>query len=85
MMTNTIEKAPSVTSTGGFENQTNETDSATHDGIPKAVFTVMARCALFGYSVHQMIGAGYIVSMYAYTYHAKDFADLQAFAAKLGG
>ncbi len=85
MMTNTIEKTPSVTNTGDSETQTHVEDFATSDGIPKAVFTVMARCALFGYSVHQMLGAGYIVGSHAFTYHAKDFADLQAFAAKLGG
>jgi hypothetical protein len=40
--------------------------------------------ALAGHSVHELHDGTYLVSKYSYTYHAKDFAGLQAFARKLG-
>lgn len=83
MMT-TNEKASSVASTGGLDNLLNGTNSATHGDMRKAVSTLMAKLALCGHEVRLLPCAGYVVSKHGYTYRAEDFADLQAFATKLG-
>jgi hypothetical protein len=84
MMTTTNEKAPSARNTGGSGNQTNVGDFATLGYLPKEVFTLIAQCALGGYSVNQLPGAGYVVSKHGHTYRAKNFADLQAFVEEMG-
>jgi len=79
------EKAPGVGITGGLEsNSTHTADSNTTGVTGKEISTQIAKLALAGHAVYRLEDGSYFVSKYGYSYHAKDFEDLQAFAIKLG-
>jgi hypothetical protein len=89
MTTNTTQKAAGAINTNGLHTDTNGLDFRTGDATGqapdcKAIATQIACLALAGHSVHELHDGSYLVSKYSYTYHAKDFGGLQAFARKLG-
>lgn len=90
MTTNTTQRAADATNANGLHTDTNTGDFRTGDATGqapdgKAIATQIACLALAGHSVRELHDGSYLVSKYSYTYHAKDFAALQAFARKLGG
>lgn len=50
----------------------------------KAIANQIARLALAGHHVHKGQQGDYTVSKYGMSRYCKDFAELQAFAVKLG-
>lgn len=84
--TDTIdEKAPGATSTEGLTtNISNDLNSATGKRHSKAIATQVAQLALRGHAVHQLKNGGFLVCKYGHTFHANDFAELKAFARRLG-
>ena len=50
----------------------------------KAEFTLIAKLALASHCVHRLAGGGFLVTKYGLVYEAKTFADLEAFAVRLG-
>ena len=50
----------------------------------KEAATQIARLALAGHAVHKGESGDYMVSKYGMSRHGQDFAELQAFALKLG-
>ena len=87
MTTTIMQKAAGAINSNGLTN--TEADSRTgdlfgqaHDG--NAVANLIAHLVLAGHRVNPGAGGGYLVSKYIYTHHAKNFAELQAFARKLG-
>ena len=50
----------------------------------KAIATQIARLALAGHAVHKGQHGDFTVCKYGMTRYCKDFAELQAFAVKLG-
>jgi hypothetical protein len=50
----------------------------------KAISTLTAKLALAGHAVHETADSGFFVSKYGMSYFAKDFADLEGFAKRLG-
>lgn len=84
-----IEKAPRACDSKGLHTDTNNADfpiggaiQQTHDG--KAIATQIARLALAGHHVIKGDGGDYTVCKYGLTRYCANFADLQAFAVKLG-
>ena len=63
---------------------TNDLDFPTGQRPSKAVATLTAQLALAGHTVHKLHRGGYLVCKWNYSYHAKDFEALQAFARQLG-
>ena len=85
MTSHTNEKDPRVSSTGPFENHTtNDLNFAIGTRHSKAIATQVAQLAIRGHAVHQLIDGGFLVCKYGHTFHANDFAELQAFARRLG-
>lgn len=89
MTTNTTQKAAGATNTNGLHTDTNGADFRTGDATVqaptgKAIATQIACLALAGHAVHQTVDGGFLVCKYGHTFHANDFAELQAFARKLG-
>ena len=81
----TNEKAPGAINTEGLTNDsTNNLNCATGTRHSKAIATQIAELAIRGHAVHQLKGGGFLVCKYGYTHHAADFAELQAFARRLG-
>jgi hypothetical protein len=58
--------------TGVAENQT------------KSEITLIAKLAIGGHAVQRLDGESYLVTKWGYSHHAADFAELQAFAKRLG-
>ena len=63
---------------------TNDLHFPTGRRPSKAVATLTAQLALAGHTVHKLQSGGYLVCKWNYSYHAKDFEALQAFARQLG-
>ena len=87
--TNTQQKAPRACDSEGLHNDTNSADfrshgatNQAHDG--KAIANQIARLALAGHVVHKAQGGDYLVSKFGMTRYCKDFAELLAFAKKVG-
>jgi hypothetical protein len=80
----TNEKAPGAINTEGLTTDTNDLNFATGTRHSKAIATQVAELAIRGHQVHQLKDGGYLVCKYGYCYEAKDFAELQAFARRLG-
>jgi hypothetical protein len=81
----TNEKAPGAINTEGLDaNTTNNLNSATGERLRKALATLIAQLAMRGHAVHTIEGGGFFVCKYGHCYHAKDFADMQDFARRLG-
>ena len=81
----TNEKAPGAINTEGLETDTtNDLNFATGTRHSKAIATQVAELAIRGHAVHQLKDGGFLVCKYGLTFHAVDFAALQAFARRLG-
>jgi len=87
--TNTQQKAPRACDSEGLHTNTNGADfrshgatNQAHDG--KAIANQIARLALAGHVVNKGQSGDYIVSKYGVTRYCQDFAELAAFAQKLG-
>ena len=81
----TSREAPGATNTEGLDTDTtNGLNFATGTRHSKAIATQVAELAIRGHQVHQLKDGGYLVCKYGYCYEAKDFAELQAFARRLG-
>lgn len=79
-------KAPGVSddSKGLDTDTTNDLNFATGTRHSKAIATQVAELAIRGHQVHQLKDGGFLVCKYGHTFHANDFAELQAFARRLG-
>jgi len=78
-------KASGATNTEGLDTDTsNDLNFATVTRHSKAIATQIAQLALRGHPVHQLKDGGFLVIKYGRTFHAIDFAELQAFARRLG-
>jgi len=79
-------KAPGVSddSKGLDTDTTNDLNFATGTRNSKAIATQIAQLAIAGHAVHALAKGGYLVCKYGHTFHADDFAELQAFARRLG-
>ena len=87
--TNTQQKAPGAYDSKGLHTDTNALNFASHGPINqapdgRATANQIARLALAGHVVHKGADGDYIVSKYGMTRYCADFAELQAFALKLG-
>ena len=83
--TNTNEKAPGATNTGGLATDTsNDLDFATGTRHRKAEATQIAELAPAGHAVHKGRNGDYLVCKSGLTHYCQDFDDLQAFARRLG-
>lgn len=81
----TNEKAPGAINTEGLTTDTTkDLNFATGTRHSKAIATQVAELAIRGHVVHQLKDGGFLVSKYGHTFHANDFAELQAFARRLG-
>ena len=54
------------------------------EGRTVAPGETVAELAIRGHAVHQLKDGGFLVCKYGHTFHATDFAELQAFARRLG-
>jgi len=80
----TNEKAPGAINIEGLATDTtNDLNFATGTRHSKAA-TQVAELAIRGHAVHQLKDGGFLVCKYGHTFHAVDFAALQAFARRLG-
>ena len=84
MTTNTKQRAAGAINTNGPHTDTNGTDSRTVGADSKAIATQIAQLAIAGHVVHRLTDGSYLVCKYGYTYEAKDFEALRAFAGRLG-
>ena len=83
--TTTNEKAPEACDFKGLDTDTtNDLDFATGTRHSKGITTQIAELAIRGHAVHQLQDGGFLVCKYGHTFHATDFAELQAFARRLG-
>jgi len=82
--TNTIEKAAGAINTNGLHTNTNIVDFPTAEQKSKAIANQIARLALAGHHVHKGTEGDYLVCKYGLSRWCKDFAELRAFAVKLG-
>ena len=81
----TTEKAPGAINTEGLTTDTtNDLNFATGERNLKAITTQVAQLAIRGHAVHQLKDGGFLVCKYGHTFHANDFAELQAFARRMG-
>ena len=81
----TNEKAPGAINTEGLTTDTtNDLNFATGTRHSKAIATQVAELAIRGHAVHPLKDGGFLVCIYSHTFHANDFAELQAFARRLG-
>jgi len=83
------EKAPGAYGSKGLHINTNSADFATKQAIhqaqaEKSATTLIAKFALAGHAVHRGQTGDFIVSRWGQTRYCKNFAELQAFATKLG-
>ena len=89
MTTNTQQKAPGACDSKGLHTDHNSADFRSHGQIQhahdsKAIATQIARLALAGHAVHKGQSGDYLVCKFGMTKHCSDFAELAAFAQKLG-
>ena len=78
-------KAPGAITTEGLTTDTtNDLNFAIGTRHSKAIATQVAQLAIRGHAVHQLKDGGFLVCKYGHTFHANDFAELQAFARRLG-
>ena len=86
---NTQRKAPGACDSKGLHTNTNSADfrsqgarNQAHDS--NAIAHQIARLALAGHVVHKGQFGDYLVSKFGMTRHCANFAELAAFAQKLG-
>lgn len=88
-MSNTNKKAAGAINTNGLHSSTNSLNSRSHEAInqahdDKAIAYQIARLALAGHVVHEGQCSDYRQSKYGMSRYCQDFAELAAFAQKLG-
>jgi hypothetical protein len=89
MTTNTQQKAPGACDSKGLHTDHNSADFRSHGQIQqahdgKANANQIARLALAGHVIHKGQSGDYLVSKYGMTRYCANFAELAAFAQKLG-
>ena len=89
MTTNTMQKAPEAANSKGLHTDTNNSHSPTGGGIQQAtdakdIATQIARLALAGHVVHKGSEGDFTVCKYGLTRYCENFAELAAFAKKVG-
>jgi len=89
MTTNTQQKAPGACDSKGLHTDHNSADFRSHGQIQqahdsKAIATQIARLALAGHVVIRGDQDDFTVTRYGMTRYCADFAELAAFAQKLG-
>ena len=78
-------KTPGAINTEGLDTDTtNDLNFATGTRQSKAIATQVAELAIRGHAVHQLKDGGFLVCKFGHIFHANDFAELQAFARRLG-
>ncbi len=82
--TNTKEKAPTPSKVQGAFQITSTVNFPTAEQKSKAISNQIAVLALAGHTVHKGTDGDYLVCKYGLSRWCKDFAELQAFAEKLG-
>jgi len=83
MTHHTNEKAAGASNTNGLHTDTNKSDFRIQDPHSKELANLLARLALAGHIVIK--GSGdYTVCKYGLTRYCCNFAELKAFAIKLG-
>ena len=81
----TNKKAPGAINTEGLTTDTtNDVNFATGTRYSKAIAAQVAELSIRGHAVHHLKDGGLLVCKYGHTFHANDFAELQAFARRLG-
>ena len=81
----TNKKAPSAINTEELTTDTtNDVNFATGTRYSKAIATQVAELSIRGHAAHHLKDGGFLVCKYGHTFHANDFAELQAFARRLG-
>lgn len=79
------DETPSPGRAKGLQNQTTHAvivaPAQSHD---KPKNTLIAKLAIAAHAVHELADGGFLVCRHCHTYHAPDFAALQAFAKRLG-
>ena len=81
----TNEKAPGAINTEGLTTvTTTDLNFATGTWRSKAIAMQVAELVIRGHAVYQLKDDGCLVCKYGHTFHAHDFAELQAFARRLG-
>jgi hypothetical protein len=85
MTHHTNRKAPRACDSEGLHNDTtDDLNFATGMRHSKAEATQIAELAIWGHAVRWLKDGGFLVCKYGHTFHAIDFAELQAFASRLG-
>jgi len=84
-----IEKAPEACDSKGLNDYSNTSNFATNQAIQqapdaKAIATQIAKFAIAGHAVHKGQIGDFIVTKWGQTRYCKNFAELRAFALKLG-
>ena len=83
--TNTIKKAAGASNTNGPHPHTNGLDFRTERAAKQAPDgNVTARLELAGHTVHKGFEGDFLVCKYGFSRWYKDFAELQAFASRVG-
>jgi len=88
-VTTPIEKAAGASITNGLHTHTNDANFRTDGAIRQApdgnvIVHQIAVLTLAGHTVHKGGDGDFIVCKYGLTRYCADFAELQAFAVKLG-
>jgi hypothetical protein len=90
MMTNiTTQKAAGAINTNGLHTNTEKPRFRTGNAgkqVPgvRDIATQIVHLTIAGHAVRKTAHGGFLVCKYGMSYHAEDFADLQAFALELG-
>ena len=84
MTTNTKQKAAGATNTNGLHTDTNSANFPTAEQKSKAIANQIAVLALAKHHVFKGDMGDFTVCKYGMTRYCADFAELQAFARKLG-
>jgi len=89
MTCTTQQKAPGATNATGLTTDTNNADFPIGGAIQqapdtKAIATQIARLALAGHHIIKGDSGDFTVCKYGQTRYCKDFAELAAFAQKVG-
>ncbi len=82
--TNTIKKAAGASNTNGLHTDTNSANFPTAEQKSKAIANQIAVLALAKHHVFKGDMGDFTVCKYGMTRYCADFAELQAFARKLG-
>jgi hypothetical protein len=77
-------EGPSGNPNSATNSTHQETDAQAESTSEKRITTQIAKLALAGHAVHKLKSGGFMVCKYGLTKFCCDFAELHAFARKLG-